>query len=372
MRLKSTGFFLAMVIFTYARTAYGLEAGCSLLHLMNAHEKAITKCTKEATEGRADAARILSNIYKNGNGVPPNTAEADKWEKLANQLEDANAKFRASAITVEQHWAVCQSVYAGRGDHENTLYSCQKAAETGHLQAQRELAQRYALGYGVPQAPSVAAKWYQMAAEQGDSDSQYELAKRYCTFEISGIFAKRDQEKWYMAAAKQGHVLAQYELATLYFNQGATRQDDARKWYELVAEDGAHQVPKSYLFEDIDLAFEGERGAVVQSQYQLGVIHLGGLGTVQDYSEALRWFRKAAEHGHMGAQLELGQMYATGQGTVTNKVLAHMWLNLAATGAYGVSNAARNARDGLTRKMTPAEIKRAQQLARKWSETMRR
>lgn len=372
--MRFSALLCAMTVVIYSNTARGLEvkAGCSLLYTMKAYKEAIAQCRKEAEEGRADAATVLSKIYKNGDGVTPNAMEAERWGKFAGQLEDANSKFRASAVSVEQHWEVCQAVYAGRGDHNNTIVSCQKAAEAGHLQAQRELAQRYALGFGPPEDHQMAAKWYRIAANQGDAESQYELAKRYSTPEISGFFAKRDQENWYTTAAKQGHVLAQYELATLNFKEGGTRYGEALKWYQQAAKEGGRKIPNNFLFNDLDLAFESDGAATVQSQYQLALIYLKGLGVPQDYSEALHWFRKAAEHGHMGAQLQLGQMYATGQGTAANKIMAHMWLNLAATGAYETSKMARSARDNLSKKMTPTEIERAQQLARKWSETMKR
>ncbi len=39
-----------------------------------------------------------------------------------------------------------------------------------------------------------------------------------------------------------------------------------------------------------------------------------GLGVTQDYAEAMKWYRKAAEQGHAGAQHNLGFMYTEGQG----------------------------------------------------------
>jgi TPR repeat protein len=33
-----------------------------------------------------------------------------------------------------------------------------------------------------------------------------------------------------------------------------------------------------------------------------------------DYAEALKWWRKAADQGHVGAQLDLGTMYREGHG----------------------------------------------------------
>ncbi len=82
-----------------------------------------------------------------------------------------------------------------------------------------------------------------------------------------------------------------------------------------------------------------------------------------DYETALKEFRPLAEQGHPLAQATLGLLYAEGQGVPQDDVLAHMWMNLAA--AKGVQEAVKG-RDLLEKNMTPAQIGRAQRLAREW------
>ncbi len=86
-----------------------------------------------------------------------------------------------------------------------------------------------------------------------------------------------------------------------------------------------------------------------------------GLGVPQDYQEAVRWYRLAADQGFTAAQSTLGTMYALGQGVPKDYVLAHMWMNLAA--AKGVKNAGEFL-GLLEKRMTPAQIAEAQRLAR--------
>ena len=88
-----------------------------------------------------------------------------------------------------------------------------------------------------------------------------------------------------------------------------------------------------------------------------------GQGVVQDYAEAVKWYRLAAEQGYAQAQNNLGLMYRKGQGVVQDFVYAHMWMNIAA--ASGNSRAALN-RDSNATQMTPAQIAEAQKLAREW------
>jgi hypothetical protein len=44
----------------------------------------------------------------------------------------------------------------------------------------------------------------------------------------------------------------------------------------------------------------------------------------------VKWFCRAAEQGHAGAQSNLGVIYGEGQGVPQDYVLAHMWFSLAA------------------------------------------
>ena len=47
-------------------------------------------------------------------------------------------------------------------------------------------------------------------------------------------------------------------------------------------------------------------GGDASEQVRLGLIYVKGEGMPQDYSQALKWFRKAAEQGHPSAQYNLG------------------------------------------------------------------
>jgi len=43
-----------------------------------------------------------------------------------------------------------------------------------------------------------------------------------------------------------------------------------------------------------------------------------GLGVPQDYKESVKLYRLSAEQGHASAQINLGNMYAEGQGVLQN------------------------------------------------------
>ena len=50
------------------------------------------------------------------------------------------------------------------------------------------------------------------------------------------------------------------------------------------------------------------------AQYNLGVMYRDGQGMPQNYAEAMKWFRLAADQGLADAQYELARMYNKGQG----------------------------------------------------------
>ena len=114
---------------------------------------------------------------------------------------------------------------------------------------------------------------------------------------------------------------------------------EAVKWYRLAAAQGK-----------------------ANAQYNLGVMYENGQGVVQDYTEAVKWYRLAAAQGDADAQYNLGAMYDNGQGVVQDYVRAHMWYNLGAVS--GKAEYAAKNRDSIAAKMTPPQIAEAQKLAR--------
>ena len=62
----------------------------------------------------------------------------------------------------------------------------------------------------------------------------------------------------------------------------------------------------------------------------MGAKYDKGEGIKKDISEAAKWYRKAAEQGHVSAQFNLGVMYFQGEGVAQNKALAKKWFQRAA------------------------------------------
>ena len=101
----------------------------------------------------------------------------------------------------------------------------------------------------------------------------------------------------------------------------------------------------------------------IKAQLFLGSMYDEGRGVPQDYAEAVKWYRKAAEQGDASAQSSLGVMYANGDAVPQDYVQAHMWFNLAAAQGW---NPAVQSRDWAAERMPPANVLKAQRLAREW------
>ncbi len=140
--------------------------------------------------------------------------------------------------------------------------------------------------------------------------------------------------------AEKGDALAQNNLAGIYYNGWGVPQDykTALKWWRLSAEQGN-----------------------TDAQNSLGNMYRDGRGVLQSYKEAAKLYRLPAEQGHARAQSNLALMYYV-YGASQDYVLAHMWYNIAA--ANGDELAAEY-RDDIEKDMTPADINKAQDLAKK-------
>jgi hypothetical protein len=76
----------------------------------------------------------------------------------------------------------------------------------------------------------------------------------------------------------------------------------------------------------LQLAEKGD----AKAQNAIGVMHAKGQGFPQDYTEALKWYRKAAKGGYLAAMRNLGGMYASGEGVTKDFGEAAKWYLAAA------------------------------------------
>ena len=116
--------------------------------------------------------------------------------------------------------------------------------------------------------------------------------------------------------------------------------------------------PAVVLFEKTLVeAKDGDAAAMVN----IGLMYANGEGVVKDDKEAVKWYRKAAELGNAGAMNNLCFKYANGEGVVKDTVEAYGWFNVAAANGY---NRTTELREMIQNDMTSEQIAEGQKRSR--------
>jgi TPR repeat protein len=111
------------------------------------------------------------------------------------------------------------------------------------------------------------------------------------------------------ARADQGDATAEYKLAQMYYEGRGVTQDysEASRWYRKAAEHG-----------------------YANAQFGLADLYLHGKGVPQNFAETAHWTQKAADQGYAKAQAGLGYLYSNGVGVSQNYAEAFQWYSKAA------------------------------------------
>ena len=109
------------------------------------------------------------------------------------------------------------------------------------------------------------------------------------------------------------------------------------------------------------------------AQWRLGYLYDSGQGVLRDDAQAAHWWRKSAEQGDLQAQCGLGLLYHDGSGVPQDYAEAYFWYDLAAarvpiTLMPDSASQIVKWRDEAASHLTPADLSREQERARKWFE----
>lgn len=143
--------------------------------------------------------------------------------------------------------------------------------------------------------------------------------------------------------ANEGNIGAQSLLGNLYYTGKGGMEinyQEALRWFKLSAEQGS-----------------------ANSLFSLGQIYSSGNGVSIDYQKAAMYYMMSAKQGHILSQTALGEIYYSGRGVPKDYILSYMWLNLASANNFPL---AQELLENVTRKMTPNQIEKAQELSRNW------
>lgn len=334
-------------------------------------EKTFSRELALAQNGDMQAAVRTADLFKRGEGVRQNGAEAAKWYRQAAAAGDASAAYELAELYLTGDTLP--------RDEEEALVYLQLAAQADEPRAQRELARFYEEGLGgVPQHAGEALFWRFLAAQNGDAPSAAVLAR--ARTEQPELYAQVKELEEDLAAARAGDgearlragrvyragrpVLtgneeaarlltlaweenrlpqAAYELSEMY-RAGTGVEQNLAKADELLAQAAQKAYPAAQYalgetaykadppnYQDAFAWFSNAAaGGYPQAQYMTGFMLMQGQGTERSVPLAVKFFRDAAEREHVSAQYVLGQIYVKGLGVAADKKAGTEWLKKAA------------------------------------------
>ena len=231
----------------------------------------------------------------------------------------------------------------GSSANAHDLADIIQGAEDGNVEAQYILGGMYEIGLGVARNDNQCAHWWQEAANQGHAGSQKALGSMY----FSGRGVPLDYAKsmeLYLMAAEKGHPHAQKYVA-LGYQRGMGLPLDPEKaayWKAEAAKQSGPETSVAFLeafqqeetepHSDKEVFDEFLRQAekgTTRAYFYVGAAYTAGTGTPQDYAEAEKWYRKAAELELHAGMEALGIFYQLGQGVEQDRVEAQSWYYVA-------------------------------------------
>ena len=239
------------------------------------------------------------------------------------QYSKAVLWFREAA---EQDYAAAQCClggcfFSGEGvmhDYTQAVAWYRKAAEQGYAKAQNWLGYCYHYGYGVTQDYTQAAAWWRKSAEQGYAGARYWLG--YCYDNGYGVTQDISEALyWYRKAAAQDHSTAKDRLQEL----------ESQGYHDLTAaqmyQKGKAYYDKKQYSEAVPWFREAAEQGHAEAQYNLGECYYNGRGVTKGWIQAVAWYRKAAEQGYADAQSRLGNCYFIGWGVTKDYTQSAAW-----------------------------------------------
>ena len=299
--------------------------------------------TRAADEGGNRRAMYNLGVLSRQNVTDTNAmTSAFQWFKKSAELGDDLGCFQL---------ACC---YLGGVGVETNVYSYRywlfKAAILGSTEAQYFMGQSYRTGNGLPMDMENSLLWYRKAAAKNDPKALYDLALYYLadkTNQTSAVLANA----YMFQAAQLGHREAQFQTALrLFRNADSTGSfETAQTWLNTAGENGwakaefaLYQLyygglapatncpayPKDKT-EAIKWLRRAAEHGLLQAQSLLAVMLIRGTEVEQDKVEAEKLLRDGAEHGYPRAQNDLGFAILNGDINSTDSAEAAMWCQLA-------------------------------------------
>lgn len=188
------------------------------------------------------------------------------------------------------------SVYYDEKEISEEVHDILLKAKYNDPESQFQLGRLYQAGEEIIRDYDEAEKWLTRAAENGHVEAQRCMGLNY----LNEGLGKKDikiAEKWFRKAAMQGDSTAQFELAKICLDHNDQKSIDEALWW-------------------LQEAAEQECG---EACFLLGKCYEYGTAVDQNYKKAAEWYLKGAtECGELDCIYHLGFLYQYGKGVPQN------------------------------------------------------
>ena len=270
----------------------------------------------EATRLYQDAALLLQRRASDGDAVAMYCMGEIDFQVLPTNVPRALDLFQKSADAgYPQAQATIGALYLkglpGLLDRnpEKGVDLLSRAVRAKSLTARFNLGMAYYNGDGVPQNPSKAAQWLQVAEKQNFAEAQYVLGMLLAEGE-EGLPKNLSQGvRLLNKAAKQGHKLARAYLEKMDLNPAT------------ISNKVAQTTPSNFS------NFTGSEDEKILHEARK---YYTGIGRSKNYEKAFSMLLPLAKGGYAEAARLVGLMKLSGRGTEKNPKDAKQWLSVAA------------------------------------------
>ena len=254
-----------------------------------------------AKKGFANAQYNLGVMYEKGKGVEKNLSKAKKWFQFAAEQGLAKAQYSLGLIYGK-----------GKGVDKNynkAIKWMTLAADQGNGKAQTNLGWMYETGKGVPRDTQKALSLYQLASDQGLAKAQEKL----------NLLLNKNKENLRERSNNSKEFIS---LQKTHPEETKDLQTTSPLYPELneIQPEKSNEIATT---SETDLKTEQKQPNLISNKKMEAQIHFGlgmrfehGEGVPQDYNEAIRWYRRAADQGHGKAQEKLNMLL--------NKIKEHL------------------------------------------------
>ena len=350
-----------------------------------------------AKKGFAQAQYNLGVLYLKGKGVKANLIKAKKLFEFAAEQGVVKAQNKLALMHVKGIGVV--------KDFNKAIEWWNLAAAQGNGKAQTNLGWMYEMGKGVPKDSQKAVNWYQLASNQGIAIAQKKLnllldqtkkplqenntnSKDFKSFEeiknlhsiTASLRSELEQIKSEQAnaieATNQGKAKAKQEQLTSIIDNPSKLKAGRDSFRENkldvdLFDTAINSLGRKEFTTALQLFTDLANRGMAEAQINLGMMFESGQGVLQNFDEALKWYRLAASQGLIKAQEKLnllvskaaaaqvnfglGVAFENGQGVPQDIMEAIRWYQLSAD--QGLIKAQEKLNLLLNKKFSKTEVK---------------